>query len=104
MAYESARGRNELIDRVTSIGPAGAKEGGGCRVEVRCCRIGKQVVEGVDNIGRLVVRHTPEDGGGGKFRRGGSGPRCEDLLLWPTASLKGWRGQSAGGNCQGNKG
>jgi len=71
MSYERAGGVNELIDRVTSIGPVGGEEGVGCRGEVRCCRIGKQVVEGVDNIGHLAVRQTEPDGGGGKFRRGG---------------------------------
>jgi len=71
MSYERAIGFNELIDRVTIINPVAGEEGEGCRVEVRCGRIGKQVVEGVDNIGRLAARQTPVDGGGGKLRRGG---------------------------------
>jgi hypothetical protein len=71
MSYESATGRNELIDRVTSIGPGGGKEGVGCHVEICCGRILKQVVEGVDNVGRLVGRQTASEGGGGEFRGSG---------------------------------
>lgn len=71
MSYERAIGRNELIDRVTSIGPGGGKESVGCRVEVRRGRIGKQVVEGVNNFGRLAARQTEDDGSGGECRRGG---------------------------------
>jgi hypothetical protein len=97
MSYESATGRNQLIDRVTSIGPGAGEEGVGCRVEVRRGRILKQVVEGVDNFGCLAARQTEDDGGGGEFRGSGCGPRCEGPLC-------DWRGKSAGGKRQGNKG
>ena len=60
-----------MIDRVTSIGPGAGEEGFGCRVEVRCGRIRKQVVEGVDNFGRLAARQAEDDGGSGEFRRSG---------------------------------
>lgn len=66
----SYRNTSELVDRVTGVGPGARQEGGGCRIEVRCGRIGKQVVEGVDNVGRLSGLQTEDDGGGGEFRLG----------------------------------
>jgi hypothetical protein len=100
----SYRNASELIDRVAGIGPVVREEGVGCRVEVRCGRIGKQVVEGIDNGGRLLGHQTEDDGGGGESRLGRRiGTRCEGPRLWPRASLEDWRRKSAGGKSQGNE-
>lgn len=103
----SYRDASELVDRVAGVGEVTGQESVGGGVEVGGRRVGEQVEESVDDVGRLPWLQTAIDGSGSEGRgRAAAGDEAAGLLGGCTraASLQDWRGEGAGGKSHGKQG
>jgi hypothetical protein len=102
----SYREASELVDRVAGIGEVTGQERISGGVEVGGRRVGEQVEESVDDVGRLPWLQAAIDGSGGEGRgraaAGGEGAGLGGCA--PAASLQDWRGEGAGGKSHGKQG